>query len=157
MLALVAATTLIAIAGLFELWHAYDQAVLPATTGQAARYNGIGQNPNQIPMLIALRCRSRSGSCASRAAARALWRSAVVLLLAGSLARLRFARRTGRGVRRLPCLPARDRAATASGCSPARPRSSFVAILATQLPQPATKNPVLYGTFGRTPKLGPKT
>jgi O-antigen ligase len=31
-----------------------------------------------------------------------------------------------------------------------------VAALAMQLPQPATNNPDLYGTFGRTPKLGPK-
>ena len=54
MLALLAATTLIAAAGLVELWHAYDQAVLAATKAQGARYNGIGQNPNQIPMLIAL-------------------------------------------------------------------------------------------------------
>ena len=54
MLALLAATVLIALGGLVELWHAYDQTILPATKGQGARYNGIGQNPNQIPMLIAL-------------------------------------------------------------------------------------------------------
>jgi O-Antigen ligase len=54
LLGVLAAVTFIALAGVFELWHSYDQAVVPATRGQGARYNGIGQNPNQVAMLLAI-------------------------------------------------------------------------------------------------------
>jgi O-antigen ligase len=156
MLALVAATTLIAIAGLFELWHAYDQAVLPATRGQGARYNGIGQNPNQIPMLIALVLpfalwvlRESGGRLRAVAAA-------AVLLLAGSLvasgSRGALIAAFAGCLIYLLAVVQRRRVVVVAGAA----ALFVVAALAMQVPQPATNNPDLYGTFGRTPKLGPK-
>lgn len=156
MLALVAGTTLIAIAGLVELWHAYDQAVLPATKQQGARYNGIGQNPNQIPMLIGLtvpfalwavresRGRLRGGAVAA------------VLLLAGSLVAsgsrgALIAAFAGCVVYLLAAAPHRWKAVLAGATT-----LFVLAMLATQLPQPAAVDPDLYPEFGSTPSLGPK-
>ena len=117
MLALLAATTLIALAGLFELWHAYDQAVLPATKGQGARYSGIGQNPNQIPMLIALVL-----PFALWAVRESRGRARVVVDGGGAAPRrlargVRLARRRRRCVRRVPRLPAGCRPASAGADS----------------------------------------
>ncbi len=156
MLALVAATTLIAAAGLVELWHAYDQAVLYATKGQGARYNGIGQNPNQIPMLIGLTLPLTLWAL-RRARGRVRWVAvAVVLLLGGSL------------------VASGSRGAVIGafvGCltyllvaAPGRRKLVLVgttalfvlALVATQLPQPSEEDPDLYGEFGQTPKLGPR-
>ena len=153
MVALLAATAILAVAGLVELWHAYDQAILPATRGQGARYNGIGQNPNQIAMLIGLMLpfaiwaiRSTSGRL--RVAA---W--VVALLLGGSLVASGsrgaiIAAYAGCVAYLLAVLP-RRRLAVAAITTVA-----FVAAIgATQLPQPSETDPPLYETFGRTPKL----
>ena len=155
LLALLAATVLVALAGLVELWHARDQAILPATRAQGARYNGIGQNPNQVAMLIALVLpvaiwavtRSR------RRVAVAAWGAA--LLLAGSLAA--SGSRGAVGAAFVGCLvyvlaTQRRRVLSAAIVS-----FAFVAVVGiTQLPQPAEVNPPLYETFGRTPKLSPQ-
>ena len=155
-LALLAATTLIAAAGLVELWHAYDQAVLAATKAQGARYNGIGQNPNQIPMLIALTLpfaiwlfREARGRLRGAAIA-------VALLLFGSLVAsgsrgALAAAFAGCAVYLVATVPHRWKSILAAGTA-----LFVVAALATQLPQPASKNPELYEEFGRTPSLGPK-
>ena len=156
MLALLAATTLIALAGLFELWHAYDQAVLPATKGQGARYSGIGQNPNQIPMLIALVLPFALWAVReSRGRARVV-STAVVLLLAGSLVASGsrgavVAAFVGCLVYLLAVVPRRRALILAAGTA-----LFVLAAVATQLPQPAAENPVLNDTFGRTERLGPK-
>jgi hypothetical protein len=156
MLALVAATTLIALAGLVELWHAYDQAVLPATKGQGARYSGIGQNPNQIPMLIALVLPLAVWVFReSRGRVRAV-AVGVVVLLVGSLVASGsrgaiVAAFAGCLVYLLAVVPRRRLLVFAASTA------LFVgAIVATQLPKPADRNPVLYDTFGRTVPLGPK-
>ncbi len=156
MLALLAATTVIAIAGLVELWHAYDQAVLPATKGQGARYNGIGQNPNQIPMLIALTLPLALWAVReSRGRLRAL-AVAVALLVVGSLVAsgsrgALIAAFAGCVVYLLSVVPHRRKAVLAGATA-----LFVVATLATQVPQPAAENPVdPYPEFGTTPRLGP--
>jgi hypothetical protein len=156
MLALLAATTLIALAGIVELWHAYDQAVLAATTGQGARYNGIGQNPNQIPMLIALTLPFALWVVRESRGRRRTLTLAVVLLLAGSL----FASGSrgavvaafaGCLVYLLAVLPQRWKAVLAGTTA-----LFVLAIVAMQLSHPAAENPDLYEEFGSTLKLGPK-
>jgi O-Antigen ligase len=156
MLALLAATVFIALAGLVELWHERDQAVLAATKGQGARYNGIGQNPNQVAMLIALTMplalwAVRSSTGWIRAAA---WVGA--LLLVGSLVASGsrgavIAAFAGCLVYLLAVVRERRLAVAALTTL------AFVAAIGvTQLPQPAKENPVLYEPFGQTPKLSPQ-
>jgi O-Antigen ligase len=157
LLGVLAAVTLIALAGLFELWHAYNQAVVPATRGQGARYNGIGQNPNQIALLLALalplalwvfvELRSRLG----RIFAVALFvlldaslvasgsRGAIVAAFAGCAA---FAFVTVRD--RRPLVLAAVVAFFALN------------VLATQLPPTADTEPDLNPEFGRTTPLSPQ-
>jgi O-antigen ligase len=156
MLALLAATTLIAAAGLVELWHAYDQAVLAATKAQGARYNGIGQNPNQIPMLIALTLPFAIWLL-REARGRLRWVAVTVVLLlvsslvaSGSRGALTAAF-AGCVVYLVATVPHRWKSILAVGTA-----LFVVAALATQLPQPASENPDLYEEFGRTPNLGPK-
>jgi len=156
MLALLAATTLIAIVGLIELWNAYDGAVLPATKGQGARFNGIGQNPNQIPMLIAVTLpfalwalRESSGWVRAGAVG-------VVLLLVGSLVAsgsrgAAIAAFAGCLAYLLAVATRRRRMLVLAGTTVL----FVVAIAVMQLPQPAAENPDLYPEFGSTPKLGP--
>ncbi|HZB23865.1 MAG TPA: O-antigen ligase family protein [Gaiellaceae bacterium] len=154
--ALVVATVLIAVAGLVELWHAFDQAVLPATKGQGWRYNGIGQNPNQVAMLIGITSpltlwmlRTAPGRLRLLA-----WGSAVVLagtLVASGSRGAIFATFAGCVVYLLATVE-RRRVAVAVAAAVV-----FVgAISATQLPQPADENPVLNERFGATPKLSPR-
>ena len=156
MLALVAATALIAVAGLVELWHAYGQAVLPATRQQGARYNGIGQNPNQIPMLIALTLPFALWAFReSRGRLRAV-AVVVVLLLAGSLVAsgsrgALIAAFAGCLVYLLAIAPRRKTLVVAGTTA-----LFAAALLATQLPQPAERDPDLYRNFGVTPPLGAK-
>ena len=54
LLGVVAGVVLLALLGLANLWADSDRAIVPATTQSAARYNGIGGNPNTMAMLIAL-------------------------------------------------------------------------------------------------------
>ena len=156
MLALLAATTLIAAAGLVELWHAYDQAVLAATKGQGARYSGIGQNPNQIPMLIALTLPFALWALRESRGRLRVLAMAVLLLLCGSLVAsgsrgALVAAFAGCVVYLLAVAPHRWKAILAGGVS-----LFVLATVATQLPQPAAENPDLYESFGKTPRLGPK-
>ena len=154
LLGVLGAVTFIALAGLFELWHAYDQAVVPATRGQGARYNGIGQNPNQIAMLLALalplalwafvEARTRFGKAvavvlfvlfdASLIASGS--RGALVGALAGcaTFAFVSLRRRRTVALLALAAL-------------------FTVNVLVTQLPPRAETEPVLNPTFGQTPKL----
>jgi O-antigen ligase len=153
MIALLAGTALIALGGVLELWHAYDQTILPATKGQGARYNGIGQNPNQIPMLIALTLPFALWAVRETRGWMRGASVAVALLLGGSLVASGsrgavIAAFAGCLVYLLAVLPAR-RFAVAAGAT-----AVFVAaIVGTQLPQQAAENPPLYETFGQTPKL----
>ena len=157
MLALVAATTLIAVAGLFELWHAYDQAVLPATTGQGGALQRHRPEPEPDPDADcagpAVRALGRAGVGRPPARCGGGRRAAV-----GRLARrIRLARRVDRGVRRLPRLRARGRAATAQAGLRRRGRALRRRDSSRcSCHSPRRTNPDLYGTFGRTPKLGPK-
>ena len=52
--AIAGAAVLVALGGLVELWHDSDSAIVPATRGQGARYQGIGQNPNTMAALFAV-------------------------------------------------------------------------------------------------------
>ena len=156
MLALVAATTLVAIAGLVELWHDYDRAVLPATKGQGARYNGIGQNPNQISMLIALTLPFTLWAVREFRGRLRVVAVVVVLLLAGSVVAsgsrgALVAAFAGCLVYLLAVAPRRWKAILAGAAA-----LFVLATVVTQLPQPAAVNPDLYVEFGRTPSLGPK-
>jgi hypothetical protein len=153
LLALLAATVLIALAGLVELWRAYDQAVVPATRGQGARYNGIGQNPNQIAMLIALTLPLAVWAVRSVGGRGRAVGVAVLLVLGGSL------------------LASGSRGAilaAAAGClvyalaTAGRRRIAYAAvvaavfgaaIVATQLPPRAETDPILNTRFGATPQL----
>jgi O-antigen ligase len=53
-LGVVAGVVLLALLGLANLWADSERAIVPPTTQAAARYNGIGGNPNTMAMLIAL-------------------------------------------------------------------------------------------------------
>jgi O-antigen ligase/polysaccharide polymerase Wzy-like membrane protein len=154
LLGVLAAVTFIAVAGVFELFHSYDQAVVPATRGQGARYNGIGQNPNQIAMLLALalplalwafvEARSRFGKTAAvglfvffdASLVASGSRGAIVGAFAGCVA---FAFVTLRRRRALSLLAL----------------AAFFAlnVLVTQLPPTAETEPILNPEFGRQPKL----
>jgi O-Antigen ligase len=86
LLGLLAGMTAVALAGLVDLVFEYPRAVVPATQQAPARYNGIGGNPNQMAMLLALgvpiavwallEARSRTGKALA---------AAVLLLLGGSI------------------------------------------------------------------------
>jgi hypothetical protein len=52
--ALVAAAAIVALLGLYMLWVSHAQAVQSASFQYPARYRGIGQNPNTVPLLLAL-------------------------------------------------------------------------------------------------------
>ena len=52
--ALVAAAAIVALLGLYLLWVSHDEAVQSASVQYPARYRGIGQNPNTVPLLLAL-------------------------------------------------------------------------------------------------------
>ena len=51
--ALVAAAAIVALIGLYVLWVSHDQAVQSASLQYPARYRGMGQNPNTVPLLLA--------------------------------------------------------------------------------------------------------
>jgi len=77
--ALVAAAAIIALLGLYMLWVSHDQAVQSASLQYPARYRGMGQNPNTVPLLLApalplalwlwTRARSRAGRAVAAGAA----------------------------------------------------------------------------------------
>jgi O-antigen ligase len=54
LLGLLAGAVAVAIGGLLNLWADPDRALVPATTGSPARYNGLGGNPNATAMLLAV-------------------------------------------------------------------------------------------------------
>jgi O-antigen ligase len=54
LLGLLAGAVAVAIGGLLNLWAEPDRALVPATTGSPARYNGLGGNPNTTAMLLAV-------------------------------------------------------------------------------------------------------
>ena len=54
LLGVLAGAVAVAILGLLNLWADPDRAIVPATAGSPARYNGLGGNPNMMPMLLAL-------------------------------------------------------------------------------------------------------
>jgi len=85
LLAVVAGAVAVALAGLAVLALSRGYAVQNAETTSAARYRGLGENPNTVPMLYALALPAAvSLLLAAAGRARAL-AAAVVLLLAGSI------------------------------------------------------------------------
>lgn len=54
LLALLVGAAAIAIGGGIDLLLEQDRALIPATTGSPARYNGLGGNPNMMAMLLAV-------------------------------------------------------------------------------------------------------
>lgn len=154
LLAVLAGTTIIAAAGLVELWHAYDQAIVPATRGQGARYSGIGQNPNQVAMLIAITLplalwtlREARGRVARAAAAVVLLLLGASLVASGSRGAILGAF-AGCLVYTL-AVTARRRVVAGAAVTAV----FVVAVLATQLPETAATDPVLNTKFGSTPTL----
>jgi hypothetical protein len=155
LVAIVAAATFVALAGLLELWHDPDRAIVAATRGQGARYNGIGQNPNTMAMLFAVvlpltAWAAAAGATRLRRAAAA----SALLLLAGSI------------------VASGSRGAIVGGAAGvlvyalalSRRRTLAVAVVATlcalgllltQLPQPADVDPILNPEFGRPEPVSP--
>lgn len=154
LLALLAGTAIIAAAGLVEIWHANDQAIVPATRGQGARFSGIGQNPNQVAMLIAITLpltlwgvREARGRVGRAAAALVLLLLGASLVASGSRGAI-FGAFAGCLVYVLAITTRRRVAAGATVTA------VFVAaMLATQLPEPAQRDPVINSEFGATPTL----
>ena len=87
LLALLAGAAVLAVLGLIHLASNYDDAVVPATRGQGARYTGIGANPDTLAMLYAIVLPLALWALLE---ARARWEkfvaAATFLLLDGSLA-----------------------------------------------------------------------
>lgn len=87
LLGVLAGSTLVALAGLANLWASSERALVPATAGTPVRYNGLGGNPNTMTMVLALAMplalwaivEARSRASKSTAVA-------VLLLLEGSIA-----------------------------------------------------------------------
>jgi hypothetical protein len=156
LLGILAAVALITAAGVVELFHSYDQAVVPATRGQGARYSGIGENPNQIAMLLALtlplalwaftEVRSRAAKVAV-AALIAFFAVSLVAsgsrgaIVGGFAAALAFL---------LVAYP-RRRVAVATVTAGV----FVVGMLATTLPPRAKTEPVLNQAFGQTAPISP--
>jgi O-antigen ligase len=147
LLALLAGATLLAVAGLVELAFRSELAAVPATLTSPARYNGLGGNPNTMAMLLALalplgvwataEARTRAGRIAG---------GAVVLLLLGSVVASGSRGALASGV--LGALVA----GLAGVGGPARRRVGVVlaaaaalalGLLAMEIPQPASRNPVV--------------
>jgi hypothetical protein len=83
---LVVGVVVLALLGLVNLLVDRDNAIVPATTQSAARYNGIGGNPNTMAMLIALVLPAVVwGVQAAPTLARRVAAVAVLALLIGSL------------------------------------------------------------------------
>jgi O-antigen ligase len=157
-LAILAAVGTIAVAGLIELWHSYDQAVLPATRGRGARFNGIGENPNQVAMLIALALPLVLWAFSDL---RSRWAKAGVVVL-GLFLDVSLVASGSRGAiiaalagcLTFVMLGLRRRRLIAAVALTAIFTFNF---LATQLPPKAKTDPIsLYEEFGATPPLSPQ-
>jgi hypothetical protein len=156
LLALLAGAAVLALLGLVHLAYNYDDAVVPATRGQGARYTGIGANPDTLAMLYAIVLPIALWALLE---ARARWEkiaaAAVFVLLDGSLAAS-----SSRGaivaafaglvalVLLVPLRP-RTRLALVAGAV-----ALFAAnAVAGTLPPRAAVDPVLNERFGQTPLL----
>lgn len=157
---LVAGVVSLALVGLVELWRDPDRALTPATTQSAARYSGIGGNPNTMAMLIALvipavaygvvTAADRRRRIIALAVLALLYgslvasgsRGALLGAFAGTLAFAVFAPLTGR---------ARARVVVAATVL------ALVAVVAMAVPQPAETNPVISTDIvpPATPPLSP--
>ncbi|MGH3105179.1 MAG: O-antigen ligase family protein [Gaiellaceae bacterium] len=79
-------SVVVALLGLVHLAISPEQAVIPATTGQGARYNGLGANPNSMAMLLALALPVLAWELAqARSRRRRAAVALAVLLLVGSI------------------------------------------------------------------------
>jgi hypothetical protein len=154
--AIFGAAVLVALGGLLELWHDPDSAVVPATTGQGERYQGIGQNPNTMAALFAVALPLAVWSAA--AGATRLRRAAGIgasLLLLGSIvasgSRGSIVAATA-GVLVIALALTRRRALAVGAVA----ALTAVCLLLTQLPQPAETDPVgLNPEFGRPMPVSP--
>jgi hypothetical protein len=159
LLALLVGATAVAVGGGIDLVLEPDRALIPATTGSPARYNGLGGNPNMMAMLLAvglplavwafLESRSVLGKAACVVVFLVFDASLVASGSRGAL----LGSAAGLAVLGL-ALPfeRRLRGALAAG---------VVGLLVlnlglTQLPQRAERNPVLNPEFGTRLPLGPR-
>lgn len=158
LLALLAGAAFLAVAGLIKLAADSDTAIVPATKGQGARYNGIGANPDTMALLFAVAMPLAAWAIY---AARSRWERVgallVLLLLDGSLAASGsrasiVAALAGVGVLvvSLP-LPARARQLLLAAAVAA----FLLDVGATSLPARAKTNPKVNVQFGQTPVFGP--
>lgn len=146
LVAVLGGATLVALAGLVHLALSPEQAVVAATARQAARYNGLGANPNAMPVVLALAVPLAGWMLlyARRRAARGLAAAAGVLmvgsivasgsrgaLLAAFAGLLALALTVARSRRRAAALAA----AVVAGLA--------VSLLVMQLPRPADRDPPL--------------
>jgi hypothetical protein len=145
LLALVAGVVVLALLGLVNVLIDRDNAIVPATTQSAARYNGIGGNPNTIAMLIALVLPAVVW-CVLAARTRARRVVAVValavlvgsLIASGSRGALHGAL-LGTVVFALAARPERSRRIAIAAAAAA---VFLVGVAALEVPQPAEANPV---------------
>jgi len=152
---ILAGVAAIAVWGFVELVRAYDDAVVPATTTQGARYQGIGQNPNTMAMLfaIALPLAAWAAAVAPTRPKRVL---ALVLaaLLVGSIAASGSRGATvgaAAGIAVVVVVTARRRLLAVCAVVAA----TVVALLAMQIPDPAETDPLLHPEFGRPTPASP--
>jgi hypothetical protein len=157
LLALLAGAVAIAVGGLVEL-PISDRAHVPANIGSPVRYNGLGANPNTMPMLFALalpltvwallEASSRAGKLAAAASFLLLDGSIVASGSRGALAG------AGAGLLVLAVILAPRRWRV-------RAVATVVALVLVnftimQLPPNGTRDPEPPRRFGRTPPLGPR-
>jgi len=145
-LGLIAGVVVLALLGLFELWHDYDRAVVPATTQSPARYTGIGGNPNAMAMLIALVVPAVVwGVVTAPSRAKRILAIAVTALLYGSLVAsgsrgALLGALVGTIVFALAAALPRQRRLVLVGASVA---AFVVGVVALEIPNPAKTNPTL--------------
>jgi len=157
LLALLVGTGFLAVVGVLHLIFEYNDAVVPATRGQGARFTGLGGNPDTLAMLYAIVLPISAWAILE---ARARWEKlaaiATFLVLDGSLA----------GSSSRGAIVAAFAGLTAFALLVRVRRRTRVALVvasialfganafAGTLPPRAEKDPVLYGAFGQTPPLG---
>jgi hypothetical protein len=158
LVALLAGAAFLAVAGLIKLAVDSNTAIVPATTTQGARYNGIGGNPDTMALLFAVAMPLAAWALfAARTAREKVGAVLVLLLLDGSLAASGSRAATvgalvGVGVVVLGMpLAARARRLLLVA-------SAIVFLLdvgVTSLPPRAKTNPTVGVQFGQTPLFGP--
>jgi hypothetical protein len=160
LLGLLAGAVAIALGGLLNLWAHPDLALVPATVQSPSRYNGLGGNPNTMAMLFAValplsvwaavEAHSRFGRLLALTVFFLLDGSIVAsgsrgALVGGAAGLLVLAFALARSVKGRIALTVAVFALLAAN------------VAATQVPQPADRDPIGYlPEFGRPVRLGPQ-